>query len=240
MPTDTDAVWIPHVRVSWGGTLGTPPTEIWTNTVRFKLTSIAQPSIAQLQAAADLAAPVIAAWVHDNSAFLCHDAALAWVKVNSIGTNGRQLNTETVESAVGLPVTGYLSSNNVPWYQTQALTLRTQKARGRAHAGRIFPPLVWGNVLAGSTYIDATSATAMATAFARCLFALNDAMSVGIAGGVGELAIASVFSPGSMAKGTPGLFEPIVSVVCDRVPDVQHRRTNRVARSESPEVALGP
>lgn len=229
-PHNPAITWTPHLKVSWGGTLGTGTKEVWTNSIRFLyLAAGFVPSEAQLTVADAGVWAALQNWFGDTSAgsssFIGEDAHLAWLKMNSIDVNGLQVSQATHQYDPA-PQAG-LNLNTVPFYQTYAITLRTALKRGRAHSGRIFPPLVEPVVEVGTGMCTTQSATAMANSFATCLKAMTTALVT--ASQVGSFA---VLSPGNTTKGQLPLATVITSTVVDRVPDVQHRRTNRLPRAE--------
>lgn len=93
-------------------------------------------------------------------------AALTMIKLNEIGPNGRYANQgETVQHEFETPVPGVGVSIHPP--QTAvAVTLRTAKRRGRAHAGRFYVPMLGqsvgsdGRMTNGSQFGLAAAATA--------------------------------------------------------------------------------
>lgn len=76
-----------------------------------------------------------------NTSLHASEARLTMIKLNEIGTDGRYTNQgDTVLHEFETPVRGV--SANTPAPQTSlAITLRTNKRRGRAHAGRFYTPL---------------------------------------------------------------------------------------------------
>jgi hypothetical protein len=126
-----------------------------------------------------------------------------------------------------------------PWYQTYVITFRTAVGRGRAHAGRIYPPLAGPHGLAaGSPYIAAADATAMATAAAAFLSSCADRLHQVRGLTSVDYAHPVVVSPGSHQKGTQPLAYDITGCEVDRVPDVMHSRTRQVPRAAPAVVAL--
>lgn len=151
------------------------------------------------------------------------DAHLSWVKINSILNTGLQGigDTNVYDFAA---VSG--TQGAVPFYQTYALTFRTTVRRGRARTGRIFPPMVAFPV-GTDGHCATASATGAAKKFEECVLAMLVAL-----GGAMTPGSFAVLSPGDTTKGTFPIANIFSSVVMDTVPDVQHRRTNRLARIE--------
>lgn len=232
MPVGT--TWNPHLRLSFGGTLGVPAIEEWSNTVRFKMAQF-EPTEATLQDACNRVVTPIRQWLADPGSHISQAAALTWVKLNYIETTGLQRAGNTILTDVVAPNTGSVAGPPPPFYQTYAITLRTRTRRGRAHAGRIFPPLVTHIPQDdGSPYLSDGAAASMATAFSSMLqqcrarigqaFVVQDPTTVS--------PDPAVFSPGVADKGTVPLNDVFITAVVDRVPDVQHRRTKQLPRLE--------
>lgn len=232
--------YVPHLRLSFGGTLGDSVQEIWSNTVRFNVIGT-PPTREQLETACNALVPVTKAWFQSQSAKIHAEAKLTWIKLNWVGADGKQRDSETVLADVVPPASGQDLTPAPPYYQTFAITLRTRVSRGRGHSGRIFPPMVALNAVSGTPYTTAAAATGMATTFIQFLRDARFAMGeVWQDQGVG-LPDPAVFSAGSTtAPVRAPLMNLIISAVVDRVPDVQHRRTNRVPRSEGNTVLLDP
>jgi hypothetical protein len=218
--------WLPHVRVAWGGQLGTSG-EIWTSSLKWLYADDAfAPAGIVLDNILDVAQTRIGNWFADAANGISSFAHMGWVKANWILASGLQAAGDTHYKEFG-PVSGQVASNNPPFYQTYALTLRSGLTRGRAHSGRIFPPMV-GFPTAADGYCAAAQATTAATSFATMLSQANADIS-----GLGpNPGVFSILSPGNTTKGQAPTSQFITGVVMDRVADVQHRRTNHLARQE--------
>lgn len=222
--------WNPHVRVAWGGQLGTSG-EIWTNSMKWLYAADnTVPSVGDLDAMMTTVIEHLSAWFISPSSGISAAAHLSWIKANYVLATGLQTEGDTQQR--DFPVVNGVVTAIVPFYQTFALTFRTAKSRGRAHSGRIFPPVV-SYTMGADGYCAAGIAEGAATAFATFLSQSNADIS---AAGPNPGAFA-VLSPGNSTKGTAPTSQLITGVVMDRVPDVQHRRTNRLVRSEG---ALAP
>lgn len=225
---------VPHLRLSWGGTLGVPAAEIWTNTVKWANDQSVVPSRTQLVAGAAAAAVPLKAWMLASTSEIHNTCKLQWIKLNYIEANGLQRDNDTVIFDVVPEQAGSSADAGQLWITTYALTLRTGLTRGRGHAGRIFPPQAGkpSNYAAATGYLAAASANAMALGFGTCIRNIRDAINPAM-GMVGEAAYdAVVISISKDGDTRPPQSNEIVSVVCDRVPDIQHRRSNRLPRSE--------
>lgn len=119
-------------------------------------------------------------------------ATLTTIKFNEIGTDGRYVSSsDTVmhEFETGHPgaVVGIM-----PAQIALAVTLRTAKKRGRAHAGRFYIP--WGG---GTINTDGTLAPSTQTSVAASVTTfLNDLNTA--ADGIGRLAVASDIGTGAL------------------------------------------
>lgn len=238
--------WVPHYRVSWGGSLGIPAMEQWSNTLRFRTSDdvlgIGAPVLShdELQRISDALAVILSGWILDNSALIGHDVGLEYVKTNWVNSAGLQPDQDTIISPVTPVPRSPFTASATSWIMSYALTLRTAKARGRCHAGRIYPPapVVLNDI--NTPYCSIGAATGMATAFARVIWAAQEAFDSELNGNIGNNTFAGVASPGDSATGKPALWEPITGVVCDRVQDVMHSRNRQVPRAEGALVAPGP
>lgn len=222
--------WVPHLRLQWGGTLGTTK-EVWSNSLNFVFdqgqTALANENIvAGMQAAA----PFLASAVRGDDGFdiMCtNDVYLDYVKANWVEATGLQRAGNTNRFDYTPPVQGG-RPGNVPFYQTLAITLRTPLHRGRGHSGRIFPPVTYLALDAGTSKVSAATASQLASTWANVIHRIQLAIS----GGANAAAHPAVLSFGNVEKGIPATFNTITGVAVDRVPDVQHRRTNRLSREE--------
>lgn len=238
-----DAIWPPHIRMTFGGTLGVPGVEQWSNTLRFHFGGVwagvpiigadpHEPDRDELQAACDLLGGAITDWMVNDSAYINNAAIARWVKLNWVQADGTQRDTNTVVTDF-TPVGGKKMTAPPPWYTTQVITLRTAVTRGRAHSGRIYPPLVWpGLESAYSPYISAGVSGEIAQAAAAFISSCVDRIDSVTPPTFVDKPHAVVISPGSHLKGTQPLAYDITGCVVDRVPDVMHSRTRSIQRLE--------
>lgn len=218
----------PHVLLAFGGTLGNNSQEIWTCTL--KLMGQFEPNdtmtlIEQAEFAAAAVTP-LSAWFNSADASISEDARLAWVKCNSVGSDGRYIWNQTTQVDVN-PVVRGKKQVQVSWRQSYAITLRTLSSRGPASRGRFYPPMVTPVPASGSPYVSAPTATAMANAAVTLLEDLST-ISVGESNRKWQVCNASSIN---------GMIGPIRRVEVDRIADTQRRRTNRIPR-ESVEVPV--
>jgi hypothetical protein len=224
-------VYTPHLRVSWGGALGVPEVEIWSNTVNFVDSTGTVPTEPEILDIAGGIWTPIRDWFVDSGSIIGPAASLKWLKVVWVLANGHQRDVNTVVHDFAANVFGTGNQGIPIWEQSYCLTLRTAIARGRSHSGRIYPPLNGGAPEAKTPYMAAGSANVMAANFATCLMAIQAGITASFDPAVTNFR-PSVVSPGDTVRGTGPLTQPITGVVVDRVADIQHRRTNRVPRLE--------
>lgn len=222
--------WTPHVRLAWGGQLGGGSAEIWAESVKYCYADRNYPPTTNdMLAIMGIMTTHLTTWMTGGGLGNSHvggSAHLAWVKANYVLASGLQRDADTHYQDVNPIISG--NGGAVPFYQTFAVTLRTGLHRGRAHSGRVFPPCVAAATVGTDGYCSLVDANDMALAFGDLLKKLNNDIS---ANGT-QIGHVAVLSPGDSTKGTLPVVQNVTGVVVDRVADVQHRRTNRLARSE--------
>jgi hypothetical protein len=160
-----------------------------------------------------------------GQSYISQDVHQTWVKANYITAEGLQRDSQT--HVLDVPsIDGGCPS--VPFYQTWATTFRTSLKRGRGHSGRIYPPCISIPIERGTGLGDVNSLNRYTDSVLNLLADINRTIG---GGGAGPGRV-SILSPGNVEKGTQPLAEPVTGVVVDRVPDTQHRRTNRLKRAE--------
>lgn len=229
-PHNNAITWPEHCQISWGGTLGTGTKEIWTCGVRMVhgTGSPTGPTVAQLNTFMTGMNTVVAGWVTDPAARLGQAVHWGWIKANWILTTGLQRDSLTNRFDSSTATRGVGSAIQPSWAQTYCLTFGTGFKRGRAHSGRVFPPVVAVPSDPDSGLCDQTPADDMAASMAGLLIEFQRHYRTDI--GIPEAHLA-VISPANSLKGQGSVQAQIMSVVCDRVADVQHRRTNRLPRT---------
>jgi hypothetical protein len=237
MPTDGVNTWTPHLKISFGGTLGDPPLEVWSNSVRFRVSG-SVPTAPQLQSIADACAPSIAAWISRGSSGIRTAVKGTYVKASWIQANGKQRDANTAQHDFSATEAKGSYTGAGLWVSTYCLTFRTDIKRGRGHSGRIYPPMAGVLPAAGDPYVNVGEASNMANSGAVLLTNL-DGQIANVLGGAEGVCAPAVFSPGNSLRGTGPISNDIVSVVVDRVPDIMHSRTNRVPRQECPPQPVG-
>lgn len=232
--------WIPHLKLNYGGQLGAAVPEIWSNTLRFYVLDF-EPTRGQLVTAAASCQVPLRNWIAQTQSKITSQASLTYAKLNWVKADGKQRDTDTVIYDMNPVGQGGTTTQQPPFFQTQAVTFRTRVSRGRGHSGRVYPPVTAFNADSGTPYCTAADATAMATAYTTLVQGLREAIGLTWAADGGPIPDLAVFSVGSTtAPVLPALWTPVIGCVVDRVPDVQHRRTNRIPRSEGDLVLLDP
>lgn len=119
-------------------------------------------------------------------------AVLTTIKFNEIGVDGRYANSgETVLADFDPGIAG-IGSTVMPPQVALAITLRTAKMRGRAHAGRFYVPHLSGP-LGADGRLSAPAAANIATAATKFLNDLNTALA-----GIGRVAVLSDVGTGAV------------------------------------------
>lgn len=219
---------LPHLRLSWGGDLGTPPLDIWSNSIAFRIANGTAASAAELAQYADAVKANLSGLITAPVFAVSPAVSLRWIKAVWVLNTGKQRDQDTAMYEFPQPVRG--GGAAVPWTQSYAITFRTNVKRGRGSAGRIFPPAC-GPMPEGDTpYAPAQFVNNYALNFASTLrgleVTLNDVLN-----DPNRTAFQVIVSRGTAEKPEP-LLTDVQAVVMDRVADVQHRRTNRVPRLE--------
>jgi hypothetical protein len=221
---------IRHLKLTFGGDLGSPAVEQWV--CGLKYLPAASPynySENQLQTAVDALADTVKTWFQSSGALIGNSAFLNFCKLVSIGTNGKQESTNTPQHDFATPGVGAFTNYKMIWEQSYVLTFRTPLTRGRSHVGRIYPPLSGAGPVGTTPYADGSLNDGMATAGAVLLTDVATSIAATLEPGGPTGGFANI-SPGDSVKGTSPIATYITGVECDRVADIQHRRTNRVPR----------
>lgn len=223
--------WPTHVLLAWGGLLGDPSLDVWTNTVKLQAVgplagdlTVEQQEIfanAMIGVLTPLHQTVLA---NSQGGLWNESARFQWIKLNTIGHDGRYFHDTTTVVDLGTEVLGSGHTSN--WRVSLATSFTTAKARGRAHIGRIYPvgTEVGGTQTAGSPYVSAADADAARDAVILA-FETIKALTV-----VPDVQLVPVNVSPDPTGATGGYMETITGVEVDRVLDTQRRRTNRVPR----------
>lgn len=229
---------LPHMRVSWGGTIGVPAVEQWSNAVAFAPDLSTPggdeaPSLAELDLMVVSMAAKIRTYFTGPNSYCGAAAKLTWAKTVWVLGNGKQRDTNTSRFDFPDGLFGPVATNPI-WEQTYAITLRSDRIRGRGHAGRIYPPLSGGAPQGKTPYLDQGTVDAMSQGVTALLASLIASTAEVLNGGESgpRILFPGIVSAGDTQTGVAPLFTFITRVVTDRVADIQHRRTNQVPRAE--------
>lgn len=146
-----------------------------------------------------------------NTSLHSAQARLTMIKLNEIGKDGRYTNQgDTVLHEFETSVPG-VSAATPPPQTALAITLRTNKRRGRAHAGRFYTPLPGYSLSNGM--LSAANQQAAVTAATTMLEAVTAALPVG-------------YAPAVMSDIGTGKSEVVRYVSVGRVLDTIRSRRN--------------
>lgn len=219
----------PHMRLQFGGSIGVPEVEVWSNGLAFRVGPEA-PSEQELQQIADAVANPIQDFVTNINSQIATAVALKWVKASWVLSSGKNRDVNTALHEYATPFPRGAKASGPIWPQTYAITLRTDLRRGRGHAGRIYVP-VCGPAPEGNTpYAPAAYADGLAVQFAALHTGLMTAINAVIQPFARNAGL--VIHSRATKDGRPATMTDVTSCVVDRVADIQHRRTNRVPRLE--------
>lgn len=245
-----------HLKVAWGGSLGNPAVEVWTNslavmgTTTDDIAGVAADGQQFLVDNIEALATAIKNWfvltAQDGGAAdsvgtgISSSAYLEWVKLNLIDQTGHY---ELPSTTYFLPakVAGGAARDgsayyNPPWQQSTAITLRTTISRGRGSKGRVYPPMSGPPPAINSPYSSAAQCLQMANSFKGLIDNINQGLGRGYNRAAVHsdrflnVCVESISPTTGPSAGKPALLTPVIGVEVDRVPDVQRRRVNRVPR----------
>lgn len=222
-----------YLHLVWGGELGSPAMEIWTNSLKIAVGTERDHvlDVADQQAAAEAIQPLVEAYVSAGTTQIAPYSAaakLTWIKANMVsGMTGRYIHDETTVIDLETPVSGKAGTNN--WRQSLVVTLRSAGNRGAGRIGRFYPV---GSIGVGdnalSPYVAASSAEDLAEFAQTLVNGINSIMDVPSPGTYYPLTVCNIPSP---YTGFFGSVRPVETVEVDRVYDTQRRRTNAVPRA---------
>lgn len=197
-----------HVYIQWGGKL--PGNESWSCGIRYRKKT-GSATVADGASLLVGAGAALSAFHTSSGANLGSGAKLSFVKSNTIGTDGRYLDSSGTNQATyaDLPGAG-TSAQTFPHQVALAVTLTTGFSRGPAHKGRFYLPLFNGSLDAGGL-IAAAAVIPVSNAVDTLITSMN-AVNSGF-----ELA---VFSRKTGAAGNRKITGNLVG----RVLDTQRRR----------------
>jgi hypothetical protein len=185
-----------HVRVTWGGNLGSQPGEHWTCSLSIAAhdapPAVEAPAFSEAQCAS--IGGLLRQFHSEPKTGIRPIASLTWVKVARISDAGRYLGDAHLEEFQ--PVAGGATAGTThPFQVARAVTLHTGR-RGASYRGRFFLPLPNNGIDGDGTYA-AAEATDVATQAAFLITGLNAVSSqpevvVCVAGKNGNTAVTGV------------------------------------------------
>lgn len=140
---------------------------------------------------------------------------------------GSSTSSATGEATSGSPVPGTNGSANVP-YVSLVASLRTATS-SRSTRGRMYVPYTGGNVIDTNGQATTFQTTAWANAIHDLLATTVEQVAVGLSQPSTELVVASF---------TDGKVTPVTQIRVDSLPDVQHRRTDKLGAANTAVVAF--
>lgn len=210
-----------HWLLTFGGTLLSNRSEIWTNSIRFAPDVEGQWELDQQETALEMLNTLSARWgvAGDGGCMVSGSVFLEWAKFNEIGPDGKYADGTTTHEAflatpkpgIGAPGAGY-----VPQI-TSAISWQTTRQRGPASKGRIFLPMPV-MTMTGAGRIDGNGANDCARAWANTINALNDVVALRFQSDAIRASVVSDVGQGAAAH--------IASVRVGNVYDTQRRRRN--------------
>lgn len=204
--------YIPHYLVEFGGNW-TETEEVWACTIRGN-PYIGESGFDPDTWLGDVQGP-LASWFAAGSSFINSHANLTYLKCNPIGADGKYSDPTTHAHFYGLPYPHGANDPACPGFIDLVYSFGTGLKRGRAHAGRMYPPNT--DTITSAFEINLTKANAHATAAHALLVLLRNA-----SGTTGQELALAVFSR------IDGSAHSITEVSVDTVFDYQGRRKNRV------------
>jgi hypothetical protein len=225
-------VWDPHLLIAWGGTLGTPPLDVWTNTLKaipYEPDGVTRSvlTVDEQDELLTLLEPIFSEFMNPatDTKLIGAAAKMTWIKANMIASTGKYMYPTTSVYDVDPGVAGGAVSPQ-SWRQSLVVSLGTGYARGKAHAGRFYPPVVVGETEnVSSPYVPTTVAQSLANQGMKLISSINAIVLTGL-----KTVAVVITSPGETAVGVEPVSHPVIFTEVDRVPDTQRRRTNRVPR----------
>jgi len=217
-------------RLTWGGPLGSMG-ETWSCGLRLWNIGMTLDSGDQswqahwdsCYAALPAMEALLVAFHHDASKGMSPDAVLEVIKLNPVGTDGRQ--NELLNTAESHVLTGGAGGGTIgPHELAAAVTLRTDLTRGRGHAGRVFLPIGNPGFTTNGQFTGTTLGN-LAHGMGALIWAIN-AVDDWLISGTNTHPLVHVLSNRSGRGDTTGVGPayPVTSVAVGSVPDVQRRR----------------
>lgn len=219
----------PYIRLTFGGSLGTPAKEIWSCTMKFGSRSggtgdgnadVASLTGTQLLTAATAMKGHLATF---HGSYGRTQAMLQYVKLNAVGANDLQLTDPTVDYQFA----GVAGGVNTPLPFSTAVVYEHRtlgRSRGFASHGRISYP--GAPVVEGATGEVTTVGTATIDAASTAYAALIAQLNGDTPGQLYEL----VINYASTNPAKPAIQSGVTQVFCSSIPGEIRRRQNKLTQ----------
>lgn len=152
-----------HIKLTWGGIIYSGE-DIFTNGIHLGFTdrdigyeTTSVEGLAWLSAVQDL----VSAWFSNVGTGICNKAELKWMKAANIGIDGKYIEEPYIWDYLTTVVGG--NTANIAPQLSLALSMQSNKLRGVAKDGRIYPPLTGVPGATGRVFAPATPAATFQT-----------------------------------------------------------------------------
>lgn len=221
------AVFTPHLYLTFGGYLGTSPSnpgEIWQCGLRIASNALSTffwepeaPREADQLALATAAQPLLSTWMTSTGTDFTAAAKLTWIKCAAISTDGSySFDAPGLIEDLNLSGGGSVSTQK-PYQVARVLSMGGDRNRGRASRGRIYTPSPVGTV----DINNVSSGTVARDRFATLINGLND-VDLPTIGGEARYARVGLFSS------VGGESQQVSRVGVDSKFDIQRRRADQI------------
>lgn len=214
-----------HILLAWGGTLF--DSEVWNNTVRLAFTAPAAETNCVSWAALNAAGAhaKLKTWFNANASLWSTSVKFGWSKLNAIGVDGRYVDKDNSNTVLESPEVAGTGTATLPGQIAMCLTWVTNAQRGLAHSGKLYLPILTGNITVGTDGLLPTTNRDFFPPLAKSLADSLNALPPDASLGVPKLHVMS----GTRA----GAKQRITGVKCGRVIDTQRRRRSNLSESYS-------
>lgn len=211
-----------HILVAFGGTLY-GGTEIWQTGFRMRSNNVV-PSTDWLAwnpgGLNAIQALINTYWSTAN--LMGTQTKLTYCKVNVIGTDGHYLDKANSFEKVYSPAIAGTGTMNLPSHVAVVASLRTDAARGRAHAGRMYLPVLSGSVDVSTGLLGGTANDVVRDQLATFLSATKTVPGPAASSGI---------QPAVMSSLGTGPLHNVTGVWVGKVYDTQRRRRSALIES---------
>lgn len=213
------------IKLSWGGLIDNQ--DIWTNSVMAKAVALdADGTAISDDDFAKRLFDIVKDVYNKGDHAMCQFNTIQWAKVAFINADGKYSRDAGVYIEPGNGTPGHSGANNRTPTDTLVVSLVTDKKRGRAHRGRIYPPAFALNTTQAGL-ADPNLLDEYAQNFADMISRFNSLhngpiYTPSLPGSVDGLSVVVASKIGA------GATEVVTSVEVGTVFDTQRRRRNRI------------